>query len=97
MEYFKEIIIAIGKKIIEKALHLYFILKKDNVPIKIKFIIVISLIYIFSPIDILPDFIPILGWIDDFIVLMVLLNTVLKYITEDIKNKASNKLEEWFN
>ena len=35
----------------------------------IYFIIVIfAIIYIISPIDLIPDFIPVVGWIDDFFV-----------------------------
>lgn len=36
-------------------------------------ILVFSLIYIISPIDLIPDFIPVVGWIDDGLVLYLLL------------------------
>ena len=31
----------------------------------------LSILYIISPIDFIPDFIPIVGWIDDLIVLFI--------------------------
>ena len=96
MEYLKKTVIDILKQIIEKALQLYYILKKDNVPIKAKAIIVGALAYIIFPIDVIPDFIPVLGWVDDFAVLMIVLSTVPQYTTEDIINQAKNKLKEWF-
>lgn len=35
------------------------------------FIALISMIYIICPIDLIPDFIPIIGWVDDFIALII--------------------------
>lgn len=40
-------------------------------------IIMICLLYIISPIDFLPDFIPIIGWIDDAMAGLVLVGTLL--------------------
>ena len=34
-------------------------------------IALLAVLYIVSPIDIIPDFIPIVGWIDDLVVLVV--------------------------
>lgn len=31
-------------------------------------LLILAVIYILSPIDIVPDFLPILGWLDDFLV-----------------------------
>lgn len=31
----------------------------------------VSLLYVVSPIDFIPDFIPIIGWIDDFAILCI--------------------------
>lgn len=97
MEYLKNFVIFAIKKVLEKALQLYFILKEKDVPLNIKAIIAIALIYVIFPVDIIPDFIPILGWIDDFIVLIVVLKTVPQYITDDIRKKAVSKLEGWFS
>jgi uncharacterized membrane protein YkvA (DUF1232 family) len=34
------------------------------------FLILISILYVISPIDVLPDFIPVVGHVDDFIISM---------------------------
>ena len=45
-------------------------LSDPNVPLIQKILPFVALIYIFCPIDILPDFIPILGYADDFVVFL---------------------------
>ncbi|ACK69775.1 protein of unknown function DUF1232 [Gloeothece citriformis PCC 7424] len=41
-----------------------------------------TVLYLVSPVDILPDFIPILGWIDDGVVLTLLMTEITRLITE---------------
>lgn len=38
-------------------------------------ITILGLVYIVSPLDFIPDVIPILGWTDDFLVLMIIVGT----------------------
>ena len=40
--------------------------------------LILSLIYIVSPLDILPDFIPVIGWIDDGAVMLLLSKRILR-------------------
>ena len=85
-----------GKKIIYTVLLLYYTLQKDNVPLKTKAIIVGALGYFIAPIDAIPDFLPIMGYTDDFGALMMALATVYMYIDHEIKRKARTQLESWF-
>lgn len=50
-------------------------------------IVVGSLLYLLSPIDISPDFIPILGWIDDGIVATLLVTELSQMAAEFLKNR----------
>jgi uncharacterized membrane protein YkvA (DUF1232 family) len=45
------------------------VLKDRRVPICAKLIIPALVLYLLSPIDIIPDFIPVLGYVDDLVVL----------------------------
>lgn len=55
-----------------------------RVPIWSKLIIPGGLVYILSPIDFLPDIIPILGWLDDIIAIVVTITLFLLSIPSDI-------------
>ena len=55
---------------------------------KTRWIFVIgTLLYIISPVDIIPDFIPILGQIDDLALLVVFATEIARIITERNKSK----------
>jgi len=40
--------------------------------------IILNLIYIISPIDFIPDFIPVIGWVDDIIALLIAISIGVK-------------------
>lgn len=42
--------------------------------------LILDLLYILSPIDFIPDFIPIIGWIDDIIALLIGVSLGIKYL-----------------
>lgn len=50
-------------------------------------IILGSLIYLFSPIDIAPDFIPVVGWIDDGVILTLLVSEVSQLLAARLKSR----------
>lgn len=50
------------------------------------------IIYLFSPIDIVTDFIPVLGWIDDAMIVPLGLWIAGRFIPEPIKDDARRKL-----
>ena len=43
--------------------------------------------YTFSPIDIIPDYIPVLGWMDDLILIPIGLKLIEKFLPQDILNE----------
>lgn len=85
-----------GKEVIEKALQLYYTMQAPATPVWAKTIIIAALGYFISPLDAVPDIVPIVGYVDDLGVLAAAIATVATYITDDIKAKAETKLDEWF-
>jgi uncharacterized membrane protein YkvA (DUF1232 family) len=59
-----------------------------------KAIVVLTLAYIISPIDIIPDFIPVIGLLDEIILIPVTYNIVVKLIPESVKEDALIKASE---
>lgn len=54
-------------------------------------IIVASVAYVVSPVDIVPDFIPVLGWADDGIVLYLLIKRLVFETQRFTRHKAAER------
>ncbi len=59
-------------------------------------IIVGALSYLIFPVDLIPDFIPVVGLVDDASVIAAAVYKVISYIDDDIKSKAKQKLVKFF-
>lgn len=86
-----------GAKLVYAALLLYYTLENDKVSFKDKAIIIGALGYLISPLDVIPDAIPIAGLGDDLAVLVYVLHKVWGEVSEEVKQKAKNKLNTWFD
>ena len=69
----------------------------ENTPRQHKMIIIGALGYFILPIDLIPDFIPIVGFSDDAAAIIACLKTVSDNVTPEIKRKSLNKLHDWFD
>lgn len=85
-----------GAKLVYAALILYNTLQSDKVSIKDKAIIVGALGYLISPLDVIPDAIPIIGLGDDLAVLLYVISK-LGNVSDEIKENAKSKLSKWFD
>ncbi|WP_251976145.1 YkvA family protein [Salinicola avicenniae] len=85
-----------GREGARKALELYFVLKRPDVPVWAKSTIVGALGYFISPLDAIPDFIAGVGYTDDASVLAAALVAVSVYLDEDIKRRADEALSRWW-
>lgn len=85
-----------GIKLIYVVLVLFYVVQSKDTPKWAKNLIYSALGYFILPIDISPDFIPGIGQIDDWLILMAALGAVAVYVTEETKNQAKEKLHTWF-
>lgn len=86
-----------GAKLVYAALILYYTLQSDKVSTTDKALIVGALGYMISPLDAVPDAIPIIGLTDDLAVLVFVLKKVWGNVEEEIKDKARQRLTKWFD
>ena len=86
-----------GAKLVYAALILYYTLQSDKVSKKDKAIIIGALGYMISPLDAIPDAIPIAGLTDDLAVLLYVLKKVWTDIDPEIQEKARKRLSKWFD
>jgi len=83
----------ISGKIKSDAILLYLCWKDKRTPFPAKIISAAAIALAFSPIDLIPDFIPVLGYLDDIIIIPLLIYLSFRLIPEYIilENKNSVK------
>ena len=86
-----------GAKLVYAALILYYTLQSDKVSATNKAMIIGALGYLISPLDVVPDAIPIAGLADDLGVLVFVLKKVWTDVDPDIQVKARQRLSKWFD
>lgn len=86
-----------GAKLVYAALILYYTLQSDKVSATNKAMIIGALGYLISPLDVVPDAIPIAGLADDLGVLIFVLKKVWTDVDPDIQVKARKRLTKWFD
>ncbi|EST13265.1 YkvA family protein [Sporolactobacillus laevolacticus] len=94
-----------AKKLKRELFVLLLAYKDSRVPWYAKVFSILIVAYAFSPIDLIPDFIPILGYIDDLILIPLGISLALKMIPqsiiEDLRIQANEikhkeKPKNWF-
>lgn len=84
---------------------LFLAMKDKETHAAVKILAAVTVAYALSPIDLIPDFIPILGYLDDLILLPALVSLTIKFIPKDVleKNRAlsegmweNGKPKKWY-
>ena len=81
-----------AKKLRSELQVLIVVYKDKRTPLFAKILIGITVGYLLSPIDLIPDFIPVLGLLDDLIIVPFLIRLSIKLIPQKILNEAREKL-----
>lgn len=69
---------------------LWYALRQPETPRFIKVGAILLALYVISPLDVLPDLIPILGWLDDVTLLALGIPFLLKRVPPHIRQAAEN-------
>jgi uncharacterized membrane protein YkvA (DUF1232 family) len=81
-----------GETTVYYSLLLFYTAKSPEVPKSSKMIIVGALSYLIFPVDLIPDFNPVVGLADDASVVAAAVYKVISHIDDDIKSKAKVKM-----
>jgi uncharacterized membrane protein YkvA (DUF1232 family) len=76
-----------------EAYTLYFACGDLHTPWYAKFLAIFVVTYAFSPIDLIPDFIPVIGQVDDLIIVPLGVFLVSKLIPKEVMTVARQKAE----
>ncbi|AUO13478.1 YkvA family protein [Priestia megaterium] len=83
-----------AKKLKKQLFILYLAYKDERVSWYIKLFTACVVAYAFSPIDLIPDFIPVLGYIDDIIIVPLGIMLALKMLPTSVIEDCTIKAEE---
>lgn len=86
----------IGITALYKAVQLWFVLQKPDVPARTKAVIMGALGYLIAPLDFLPDLLPVLGYTDDMVAITFAIIKVQGYIDEEVERKSKKLLTKIF-
>ena len=78
------------KKLIEAALVLYALVLDGDTPLWVKTLAISALIYLITPVDAVPDFIPVSGLADDLSVLVAALASLQAQVKPHHRKQAQN-------
>lgn len=79
---------GVVKKVWDKVLFLWEQFKSPDVPVKLKATIIGALLYLILPIDIIPDAIPVVGFLDDVAVILFVFKQVSDYAVPKVVDKT---------
>ena len=81
-----------------KTAQIYVAIKSPKTPVIAKIIGALVIVYVLSPIDLIPDFIPVLGYLDELILIPLGVFLTMKLIPKELWNEFTEEAETiWEN
>tara|TARA_B100000131_G_C18069575_1_gene593933 strand:+ start:914 stop:1282 length:369 start_codon:yes stop_codon:yes gene_type:complete len=91
-----KILIKAGRSIAKPALEVLEMAVDPSTPSQVRVSLIAALAYLIMPFDLFPDFMPLVGFSDDFVALTAVLSIWSKYLTPAIRERAAMKLDRLF-
>jgi uncharacterized membrane protein YkvA (DUF1232 family) len=86
---------AWAKRIKRDAVTLWFARKHPQTPLLAKLLSAAAVAYVLSPIDLIPDFIPVLGYLDEVILVPLFIWGIVRLIPEPVVLSCRAQAEDW--
>lgn len=84
-----------ARRIKRDAITLWFAYRDPRTPLVVKLLCVFVVAYALSPIDLIPDFIPVFGFLDDALLLPGLIWLAMKLLPSEIVAESRVRAEAW--
>ena len=91
-----KILIKAGRTIAKPALEVLEMAMDPFTPAQVRVSLMAALAYLIMPFDLFPDFMPLVGFSDDFVALTAVLSIWSKHMTPAIRIRAERKLNKLF-
>lgn len=72
----------------------FLALKDKETPLFVKLLAGFTVAYALSPIDLVPDFIPVLGYLDDVIILPAFIAVIIRLIPKDVWQRCKENSKQ---
>ena len=84
-----------AQRVKQDGLMLWFACKHPQTPWLAKAIAAVAVAYALSPIDLIPDFIPVLGYLDEALLLPAMVWLAVKFLPEAVKDECQRQAQAW--
>ena len=91
-----KILIRAGRTIAKPALEVLEMALDPFTPTQVRVSLMAALAYLIMPFDLFPDFMPLVGYSDDFVALTAVLSIWSRYMTPAIRARAERELNKLF-
>lgn len=78
-----------------QLLTLWFSRSHPDTPLPAKILAALVVAYAFSPIDLIPDFIPVIGYLDDLVLVPLGIYLVLRLLPAQVIADSRRKADQW--
>lgn len=84
-----------ARRIKRDGVTLWFAIRHPDTPWLAKALAALVVAYALSPIDFIPDFIPVLGYLDDVILLPLLIALTVWLLPDHVRDTSRTRAEDW--
>lgn len=69
----------------QEVLALYFAVRDKRTPLRVKILVFLALLYLLDPIDLIPDVIPVVGYLDDLLIVPLLFHLAFRWLPAPVR------------
>ena len=86
-----------ARRVKRDAVALWFAYRRPETPLGVKALAAFVVAYALSPIDLIPDFIPILGYVDDALLLPALIWLAVRLMPPEVMARSRVDADAWLD